>query len=264
MVRFLTLSLLMALVSVQVTAHAAKPCIGEKQVFPLPDKATLCPAPNGGMVAAVKRDGCHFFTLDERTQQWLGPDTVPDGFRGWKSGDSWPPYGWARDKASNAEFFILNMRREKGVQFDNGKAVVIDLGNSIQLADPCAPRHQSPIGDSVLTRLGADGPMVLQSPTTKTVVEFPIQNHPAVASGHDSGTLSPDGKWMLMVYNYDHLDHYSGGYLQLFDSKGDFAFEIAQFSEDASTPAGEAHWLQNNWIVYFDGKNVVFTKFTEE
>ncbi len=221
---------------------------------------TLCPSPSGCRVAAIRRDACYFFVLDESVQQWRGPVRVQEDLTSREMGDPWPPYGWSTDKDSKTEFFVLNNRRLKGVRFVDGHPVIIDLKEAVQLADTTSPRKQTPLDDSWL-EWDADSPTIRNSPSSGKKVEFPIHERPAPEAGRDVGTFSPDGKWVLMRYSYGPDEHHAGGYLQLFDREGRFAFEIAKFAEDTYSPTGEAHWLHNNWIVYYDGRNAVFTKF---
>ncbi len=71
----------------------------------------------------------------------------------------------------------------------------------------------------------------------------------------------PDGEYLLAQYGYVHLDHYGGGFLLLFTKDGRFLEEVAEFYDDVGSPVGFHEWLNNNWIVYSTGKELVFRKF---
>jgi hypothetical protein len=37
--------------------------------------------------------------------------------------------------------------------------------------------------------------------------------------------------------------------------------EVAEYQKDTGQPVGFHEWLNNNWIVYFTGKELVFRQF---
>ena len=76
-----------------------------------------------------------------------------------------------------------------------------------------------------------------------------------------SGSFSPDGEYVLVQNSYGHLDHYGGGFLSLFTKDGEFLEEVAEFHDDVGQPVGFHEWLNNDWIVYSTGKELVFRKF---
>lgn len=82
--------------------------------------------------------------------------------------------------------------------------------------------------------------------------------------GNSRVQFSPDGRWILVTLNLGPDEHETGGYLQLFDLDGGFVEELAIFPDDVYSPAGRAHWLPNDWIVYDDHKEIHFLKYTSE
>ncbi|HPO15539.1 MAG TPA: hypothetical protein PLI09_19005 [Candidatus Hydrogenedentes bacterium] len=119
----------------------------------------------------------------------------------------------------------------------------------------------SPKNTSILCRFKSDGPLVSLDLSSGDRITFPIKGRPRVLDSDMYGSYSPDGEWVLMQYSYGPDDHYSGGYLQLFDKYGHFVCEVAQFYDDVPAPVGQHFWLHNNWIVYFDGHDLIFQKF---
>ncbi|HPO13132.1 MAG TPA: hypothetical protein PLI09_06770 [Candidatus Hydrogenedentes bacterium] len=114
---------------------------------------------------------------------------------------------------------------------------------------------------SILCRLNSEAPLISLELKSDKRISFPIERHPQVLDSDMHGSYSPNGEWVLIQYSYGPDDHYSGGYLQLFDKDGHYILEIAKFYNDVTAPVGHHFWLYNNWIVYSDGHNLVFRKF---
>ncbi len=123
----------------------------------------------------------------------------------------------------------------------------------------------SPQGDRLLCRTTEDALVGILNLHTGVEIPLPIQNdRPRALPDHMSGSFSPDGEYVLMQYGYHPDDHYAGGYLQLFTKDGQFVEEVAEFHKDVAQPTGFHEWLNNNWIVYSTGKELVFRKFVAE
>ncbi len=123
----------------------------------------------------------------------------------------------------------------------------------------------SPQGDRLLCRTREDALPGILNLRTGEKIPLPIQNdRPRALPGDMGGSFSPDGEYVLMQYSYGPDDHYSGGYLQLFTKDGKFVEEVAEFHKDTFQPVGFHEWLNNNWIVYSTGKELVFRQFTAE
>ena len=120
----------------------------------------------------------------------------------------------------------------------------------------------SPQGDRLLCRTREDTLLGILNLHTGTETPLQIQNgRDRALPGDMGGSFSPDGEYVLMQYSYGPDDHYAGGYLQLFTKDGQFVEEVAEFRKDVSQPVGFHEWLNNNWIVYSNGKELIFQKF---
>ena len=119
----------------------------------------------------------------------------------------------------------------------------------------------SPQHDRVLCRPTEDDPLISLNLQTGDRIAFPIHERDRALPRDMSGSFSPDGEYVLMQYSYGPDDHYAGGYLQLFTKDGQFVEEVAEFHKDVGQPVGFHEWLNNNWIVYSNGKELVFQKF---
>ena len=119
-------------------------------------------------------------------------------------------------------------------------------------------------GIHILCHLEESGsPFVCLNTATGDRVSYPIQNGRPRALPRDTrGSFSANGKYVLMSYNYGADDHYSGGYLQLFTLEGQFVMEIAEYYKGLSAPTGYRRWLSNGWLVYSNGRELVFLKIT--
>ncbi len=123
----------------------------------------------------------------------------------------------------------------------------------------------SPSKDRILCRTTEDSLLSILDLHTGGEIALPIQdNRPPALPGRMSGSFSPDGEFVLVQYSYGPDDHYAGGYLQLFDVEGKYVEEVAEFHKDVAHPVGFHEWLSNNWIVYSNGKELVFRKFIGE
>lgn len=131
-----------------------------------------------------------------------------------------------------------------------------DLPETLEVLWDVSPSH-----DRVLCRPTESDPLLSLSLLTGERIPFPIRNRPRALNDDMSGSFSPDGEYVLIQYSYGPDDHYSGGYLQLFTKAGEYLEEVAEFSKDVPAPVGFHQWLHNNWIVYSNGKELVFQKF---
>ena len=122
----------------------------------------------------------------------------------------------------------------------------------------------SPTHDRVLCRPTEDDPLLSLNLQTGERIAFPIHERNRALNEDMSGSFSPDGEYVLMQYSYGPDDHWGGGYLQLFTKDGQFIEEVAEFHKDTFAPVGYHAWLNNNWIVYSTGKELVFRKFVAE
>lgn len=122
----------------------------------------------------------------------------------------------------------------------------------------------SPDGIHILCHLQeSESPFVCLSTATGERVSYPIQNgRPRALPEDTGGSFSADGKYVLMSYNYGPDDHYDGGYLQLFTREGEFVIEIAEYYHGLFQPTGYHSWLSNGWLVYSNGRELVFQKIT--
>lgn len=119
----------------------------------------------------------------------------------------------------------------------------------------------SPQHNRVLCRPTEDDPLVSLNLETGERIAFPIHERDRALPRDMGGSFSPDGEYVVMQYSYGPDDHYSGGYLQLFTKDGQFVEEVAEFHKDVGQPVGFHEWLNNNWIVYSTGKELVFREF---
>lgn len=122
----------------------------------------------------------------------------------------------------------------------------------------------SPQHDRILYRPTRDDPLTSLNLKTGEFIHFPIHRRDRGLSRFSSGSFSPNGEHVLVQYSYGHLDHYGGGFLLLFTEDGKFLEEVAEFHDDVGQPVGFHEWLNNNWIVYSTGKELVFKRFIAE
>lgn len=116
----------------------------------------------------------------------------------------------------------------------------------------------SPDGIRVLVWLREGDKLGSLNMATGEVAPLNIGNErPRTLPGHASGSFSPDGKYILMAFNYGHADHYAGAYLQLYAKDGAFIEEV----DNISSGSLYHEWLANNWIIYWDSKKITFRQF---
>lgn len=122
----------------------------------------------------------------------------------------------------------------------------------------------SPSHDRVLCRPREGDPLFSINVHTGERIPFPIHRSDRGLSRFISGSFSPDGEHVLVQFSYGPDGHYGGGFLLLFTKQGRFVEEVTEFHEDVGQPVGFHEWLNNNWIVYSTGKELVFRKFTAD
>lgn len=135
-------------------------------------------------------------------------------------------------------------------------SVTVNLPDMLHGIADFSPQH-----DRVLYRPTRDDPLVSLNLKTGELIPFPIHKRNKGLGRHMGGSFSPDGEYVLQQTSYGHLDHYAGGFLTLYSKDGKFLEEVANFHDDVPSPVGFHEWLNNNWIVYSTGRELVFRKF---
>jgi hypothetical protein len=104
-------------------------------------------------------------------------------------------------------------------------------------------------------------PLLCLDLTTGHLTMFQAEGHPRFLAGDHNGCFSPDGKWVLMRFQYHPDDHYSGGCIQILTPDGRFVRELTTVAEDIGARPGWSYWLHNDWIAYADGHRLFFRKY---
>ena len=135
-----------------------------------------------------------------------------------------------------------------------------------------APDHEALL--CLYDDMARGGPLRSVEAGGKTVEYWPANGRPRDFDQGASGQYSPDGRFVMVNFNYDDDGHmfwfYDSdgrqrgmpGTVQIFTREGEFQAEVFAhaYRDDRPTRYAQAYWLRDNWIVYTSPYELVFVK----
>ena len=153
------------------------------------------------------------------------------------------------------------------IRQQRGAELVSPLPESLESfqADPfiIALQDVAPAKDRILVARKDYEPPISLNLVTGERISFPLAKSGRSQPRFQTGRFSPDGQYVLVLFEHGPDDNEGGGFLQLFRADGAFVEEIGEMPPEGFSPRGFHDWLSNGWILFCDGEQLHFARIQE-
>lgn len=170
-------------------------------------------------------------------------------------------------KAFEREKYEVLKAHAQVIRQQRGAELVSPLPESLESiqADPfiIALQDVAPDKDRILVARKDYEPPISLDLVSGERISFPLVKPGRSQPRFQTGRFSPDGQYVLVLFEHGPDDNEGGGFLQLFRADGAFVEEIGEMPPEGFSPRGFHDWLSNGWILFCDGEQLHFARLRE-